>query len=133
MALSADDRFAIADLINMHGHLMDRGDFEGAEALFTPDVVYDVSAFGAGVQIGLSGAREAALALIDRQPLAHHVTNIVLDERPDGTVHAVSKGIGIMPDGSAGSVTYDDTAVRTPAGWRIAHRVVRPRRAPLRE
>jgi ketosteroid isomerase-like protein len=133
MALSPDDRTAINDLINRHGHLMDRGDFDGAAALFTEDVVYDVSAFGAGVQIGLAGVREAALALIDRQPLAHHVTNIVLDETADGVVHALSKGIGILPDGSAGSVTYDDTVRLTPAGWRITHRVVRPRRVPLRD
>jgi ketosteroid isomerase-like protein len=133
MALSADDRFEITDLINKHGHLIDRGDFDGAEALFTADVVYDVSAFGAGVQIGLSGAREAALAMIERQPLAHHVTNIVLTEQPDGTVHAMSKGIGILADGTAGSVTYDDIVRRTEAGWRITHRVVRPRRAPLRD
>jgi ketosteroid isomerase-like protein len=131
MTLTADDRFAITDLINRHGHLMDRGDFAGAEALFTPDVVYDVSAFGAGVQIGLAGAREAAYARLDSQPVAHHVTNIVLDEQPDGAVHALSKGLGIMADGSAGSVTYEDTIIRTPAGWRISHRVVRPRRTAL--
>jgi hypothetical protein len=35
---------------------------------------------------------------------------------------AVSKGIGIMADGSCGSVTYDDTPQRGPAGWRITHR-----------
>ena len=133
MALSAGDRFAIIDLINRHGHLMDRGDFDGATALFTDDVVYDVSAFGIGVQIGLAGAHEAALAMIDSQPVAHHVTNIVLDETADGVVHALSKGLGIMADGSAGSVTYDDTVQQTPAGWRISHRVVRPRRTPLRD
>jgi len=131
VTLSSGDRFAITDLINRHGHLMDSGDFDGAEALFTPDVIYDVSAFGAGVQIGLAGAREAAYARIDTQPVAHHVTNIVLDETEDGVVHALSKGLGIMADGSAGSVTYDDTIRRTPAGWRIAHRIVRPRRTPL--
>jgi ketosteroid isomerase-like protein len=131
MALSADDRFAITDLINRHGHLVDRGDFDGAAALFTEDAVYDVSAFGAGVQTGLKGAHEAALARIDSQPVAHHVTNIVLDETADGVVHALSKGLGIMADGSAGSVTYDDTIQRTAAGWRITHRVVRPRRTPL--
>jgi ketosteroid isomerase-like protein len=133
VALTADDRFAITDLINRHGHLMDRGDFESAASLFTDDVVYDVSAFGAGVQIGLAGAREAAYARLDSQPVAHHVTNIVLEETGDGTVHALSKGLGVMADGTAGSVTYDDTIRRTPAGWRITHRIVRPRRTPLQD
>jgi 3-phenylpropionate/cinnamic acid dioxygenase small subunit len=133
VALTADDRFAITDLLNQHGHLMDSGDFNGAATLFTDDVIYDVSAFGVGVQIGLAGTREAALATIDSQPVAHHVTNIVLNETADGTVHALSKGLGIMANGSSGSVTYDDTVQRTPAGWRITHRIVRPRHTPLQD
>jgi hypothetical protein len=132
VALTVDDRIAITDLINRHGHLTDAGDFDGLTALFTEDVTYDVSALGGGVLVGLAAAREAALALGDANPLAHHVTNIVLDEATNGVVHALSKGLGIMADGSAGSVTYEDTVERTAAGWRITHRVVRPRRTPLR-
>jgi hypothetical protein len=63
--------------------------------------------------------------------VAHHVTHIVLTETPHGTVHAASKGLGVMADGSVGSVTYDDTIARAGAGWKITHRVVRPRRTPL--
>ncbi|MEV0136122.1 nuclear transport factor 2 family protein [Dactylosporangium sp. NPDC050688] len=133
MAITADDRNTITDLINLHGHLTDRGDFAGLTALFTEDVVYDVSALGGAPLAGLAGAREAALALGDRNPVAHHVTNIVLRETPDGAVHALSKGLGVMTDGSINSVTYEDTVKRTPAGWRITHRTVRPRRAPLRD
>ncbi|HTJ32372.1 MAG TPA: nuclear transport factor 2 family protein [Dactylosporangium sp.] len=131
MALNMDDRIAITDLINEHGHLTDRGDYDGLASLFTEDVVYDVSAFGGGVLAGLAAIRDAALALGDANPVAHHVTNIVLRETADGIVHAHSKGLGIMADGSAGSVTYEDTIERTPAGWRITHRVVHPRRKPL--
>ncbi|MGI5242363.1 nuclear transport factor 2 family protein [Dactylosporangium sp. CA-139066] len=130
--MTADDRIAITDLINLHGHLTDRGDFDGLAALFTPGVVYDVSALGGGELTGLEALRAAALALGEANPVAHHVTNIVLRETADGVVHALSKGLGIMADGSAGSVTYEDTLERTPAGWRITHRVVRPRRTPLR-
>lgn len=133
MALSADDRVAITELINQHGHLTDRGDFDGMTELFTEDVAYDVSAFGAGVLTGLAAAREAALALGDANPVAHHVTNTVLHERDGGVVHALSKFLGIMADGSAGSGTYEDTIQRTAAGWRITHRIVRPRRTPLRD
>ncbi|WP_433081254.1 nuclear transport factor 2 family protein [Dactylosporangium sp. CA-052675] len=133
MAITADDRIAITDLINSHGHLTDRGDFDGLSALFTEDVVYDVSALGSGTLVGLAAAREAALALADANPVAHHVTNIVLRETADGTVNALSKGFGVMADGSTGSVTYEDTVERTAVGWRIAHRVVRPRRTPLHD
>ena len=133
MALTMDDRIAITDLLNLHGHLADRGDFDGMAALFTEDVTYDVSALGGGVLNGLAAFREAALALADANPVAHLVTNIVLRETADGSVHAQSKGLGIMADGSAGSVTYDDTIERTAAGWRITHRIIRPRRTPLRD
>ncbi|MEV4754405.1 nuclear transport factor 2 family protein [Micromonospora sp. NPDC049559] len=128
-----DDRTTITDLINQHGHLTDRGDFDGLTALFAEDVTYDVSALGGGVLVGLAAARVAALELADANPVAHHVTNIVLREAVDGSVHAQSKALGIMADGSAGSFTYDDTVERTAAGWRITHRVVRPRRTPLRD
>jgi ketosteroid isomerase-like protein len=130
MTLSAEDRFAIADLINLHGHLVDRSDFDGLSALFTEDVAYDVSALGGGVLAGLAAAREAAEALGDANPVAHHVTNIVLEERGEA-VHARSKGLGVMTDGSVGSVTYEDTVERRAEGWRITHRVVLPRTKPL--
>ena len=41
--------------------------------------------------VGLAAIREAALALGDANPVAHHVTNIVLRETADGVVHARSK------------------------------------------
>ncbi|WP_280336575.1 nuclear transport factor 2 family protein [Nocardia wallacei] len=129
--LTVEDRFAITDLINLHGHLTDRGDFDGWHELFAEDIVYDVRALGGGVLTGLSACREAALALGEGNPVAHHVTNIVLNPVTDGTVHALSKGFGVLTDGSVGSVTYEDTVERTDAGWRITHRIVRPRRTPL--
>src|SRR3954462_7914480 len=110
--LTTEDRFAISDLLNLHGHLTDRGDFDGLHALFAEDVTCDVRALGGGVLIGLAAGREAGLALGDANPVAHHVTNIVLNQAPDGTVHAVSKGLSVMVDGSVGSVTYEDTIER---------------------
>jgi 3-phenylpropionate/cinnamic acid dioxygenase small subunit len=129
--LSAEDHFAITDLINLHGHLTDNGDFDGWPALFAEDVVYDVSAMGGGVLVGISASRDAALAMGDNNPVAHHVTNIVINEVADGTVRALSKGFGVMTDGTVGSATYEDTIQRIGAGWKITHRIVRPRRKPL--
>src|ERR1044072_6743767 len=117
--MTLDDRLAITDLINEHGHLMDRGDFDGLAALFTEDVVYDVSALGGGERIGLPAIRDAGLTLGDGNPVAHHVTNIVLRELSEGVVQAHSKGLGVLTNGSTGSVTYEDTIEQTPAGWRI--------------
>lgn len=80
---------------------------------------------------GPEAISEAALALGDANPLAHHVTNVRVTEDPDGTVRVRSKAIGIYADGRAGSVGYDDVVRREAAGWRIARRTVVPRRTPL--
>ncbi|MFH7336503.1 nuclear transport factor 2 family protein [Streptomyces sp. KHY 26] len=130
-AVSAEERSDITDLVSMHGHLVDDGDLGRLEELFTPDVVYDVSDLGGGRLLGVAAVREAALALGAGNPVAHHVTNVVVGESADGRVRVRSKGLGVMADGSCGSVTYDDTVVRTPEGWRICHRRVSARRVPL--
>jgi ketosteroid isomerase-like protein len=42
-----------------------------------------------------------------------------------------AKGIGIMADGRAGSVVYDDVVTREPDGWKISRRTIIARRAAL--
>lgn len=59
------------------------------------------------------------------------VTNIVITEIDDHSARVRSKGIGIMADGRAGSVVYDDVVTRRSDGWRISQRTVTARRAPL--
>jgi hypothetical protein len=131
MTLSWEDHVAINELIALHGHLCDSGELDRLGEVFTADVAYDVSDFGSGVLHGLAANRDAALALGDRNPVGHHVTNVILTEQSPGLVHAKSKGIGITANGTCGSVTYDDTVVRLEHGWRISARIVRMRRAPL--
>ena len=131
MTLSLDDRLAITDLVNRHGHLTDAGDFDAMPDLFAADVVLDVSDLGVGVVTGLDDIRATALALGDANPLAHHVTNVVVTEDRDGAVRARSKGLGVRADGTVGSVVYEDVLTRRPEGWRISHRTIRARRTPL--
>ncbi|WP_030443758.1 nuclear transport factor 2 family protein [Actinoplanes subtropicus] len=130
--MNVSDRLAIHELLGLHGHLMDAGEFDRLGELFTPDVVYDLSAYGAGELHGPEAIAAAGRALGDRNPVGHHVTNIVVREDADGTVRAVSKGIGVLTDGSTGSVVYADELRNTADGWRIARRTVTPRRTPLR-
>lgn len=66
MALSPEDRAAIVELISLHGHVFDDGDLDRLDVLFTPSVVYDVSALGGGALHGIEAIRAAALALGDR-------------------------------------------------------------------
>jgi SnoaL-like domain len=131
MTLTADDRLAIADLIHRHGHLVDSGELDQLDAIFTTDVVYDVSDFNGQKLIGIDAIREAALALGERNPLGHHVTNVVVSEGAGGTVCAQSKGIGVSADGTCGSVVYEDTLIKTRDGWRISRRAIIGRRTPL--
>ncbi|MEU7874759.1 nuclear transport factor 2 family protein [Dactylosporangium sp. NPDC049140] len=130
MALTASDRQAITNLINMHGHLTDQGEFERMDELFTPDAEFDLSDFGLGVRAGLAAMNDAINAIAEH-PVGHHVTNIVLSEGDNGTVHVISKGIGIGMNGHCGSVVYEDTLRAGPAGWRITRRAIRLRRIPL--
>jgi 3-phenylpropionate/cinnamic acid dioxygenase small subunit len=132
MTISTDDRLAIYELIALHGHLMDAGEFDRLGELFTDDFVYDLQPLGYGQLKGAMALVEAALALGDANPLGHHVTNtIVTGEEDDGSVRVRSKGIGIRVDGSSGTVVYEDLVRRTDSGWRIARRAVIPRSRPL--
>jgi ketosteroid isomerase-like protein len=125
------DRTAITDLIHLHGHLVDSGELERAGELFTPDVTYDVEDFGLGTLSGRAALREAALAVGDANPVGHHVTNVVISTIDERSAAVRSKGIGVLADGTAGSVVYDDVVTRTPDGWKISSRKVGARRAPL--
>ncbi|MFE3193777.1 nuclear transport factor 2 family protein [Nocardia sp. NPDC059240] len=131
MSISPADRLAIHELLALHGHLSDSGDFDRFTEVFTDDVRYDLTAYNAGVVTGLNALRDMALQLGDRNPLAHHVTNIVISPTTPDTARALSKGLAVNLDGTTGSVTYDDTVQRTPGGWRITHRRIIPRRKPL--
>lgn len=131
MALGIEDRLAVMELVALHGHLVDDGELDRLDELFTDDIVYDVSDLGHGSLVGVDAFRDAALAMGALNPVGHHITNIILTDLGDGRVGARSKGIGVNADGTCGSVTYEDTAVRGERGWRIARRKVIARRAPL--
>jgi 3-phenylpropionate/cinnamic acid dioxygenase small subunit len=129
--LSTQDRLEIHELLSLHGHLMDEGLFVRLHELFTPDVVYDLEAFGGPQLHGIEAIRDSAVALGSRNPLGHHITNIVVTAVHASEVEVRSKGLGVRGDGSVGSVTYQDRVRRTDAGWRIAVRKISPRREPL--
>lgn len=131
MALTTEDRLSIHELMSLHGHLMDNGEFHRLDELFTSDVVYDLEAFGFGELRGFEEIKQASLTLGDGNPLGHHVTNVLITEVDADVARVLSKGIGIGADGSSGTVAYDDIVRRVAKGWRIARRKVVPRRKPL--
>ncbi|MFI0445412.1 nuclear transport factor 2 family protein [Actinomadura sp. 6N118] len=131
MTFTADDRTAITELISMHGHVCDSGELDRLDEVLTPDVVYDISDFGQEPLLGVAACIAAGRALGQLNPVGHHVTNVVLTEVGDSRVQARSKGLGVNADGTTASLTYEDTVLRTPHGWRISHRKIRAHRTPL--
>jgi hypothetical protein len=123
--MDLEARMAITDLISLHGHYVDTGQLDRLGELLADDVTYDTTDLGGEVTVGRDRLAELAVALGERNPVGHHVTNIVVTSVAGDTARAVSKGIGIMADGSSGSVTYEDTLIRGEHGWRIIHRRIR--------
>jgi hypothetical protein len=127
--LTADDRWAIGETLSAHGHLFDGGHLDRLEEIFTPDVVYDLSDVGVGTFEGIDAIRSGALKLGPGNPIAHHVTNVVITDVAGDQVTVRSKGLVIMADGTFASVTHRDTLRHHDGGWRISRRVITAQRA----
>jgi 3-phenylpropionate/cinnamic acid dioxygenase small subunit len=130
VSLRTQDRLAVHELLALHGHLVDKGELDRLPEVFTDDVVYDLTALGGTLLTGIEAIREASLGLGEGNPVAHHVTNVVVVEQ-SGEVRAVSKFLGVRQDGTVGSGVYEDVLRHTSEGWRVASRRVSLRRQPL--
>ena len=128
MKLQPSDLQAIHELLSRYGHVIDERRWAQLDELFTDDAVFDASDFGAPVTGSLTELRTMWSADDEQHPLAHHATNILVTEDADGTVHAVSKGLGVLRNGRVASVTYRDDLRWTDSGWRLARRVAVLRR-----
>ena len=124
--LSADDVIALHQLVYQYAHIVDDGDFELLREIFTDNVEFDTTAFGNPPLRGIDAVIESYVSA--RHPVAHHVTGPVVRTDLEGTVRVRSKVLSLLGGGLCGSGTYDDVAVRTPDGWRIASRVIGLRR-----
>ena len=130
--LDIADWLAIHELLALYGHLVDERRWDELGRVFVPDVVYDATDFEMPVTRSLADlvAEWTSEEGMQRHPLAHHTTNIVVLEDDDGTVRVLSKGVGVGAGGRVGSVTYRDVVVRVENGWRLASRTVELRRGP---
>ncbi len=127
--LSADDRFAIGDVIGRYGRAVDLGEWALFETTFTADAELDYRS--AGGPIGSRGEIRDWLAR-SRAGLAgwqHHLSPPRLERRGE-RVHASTDVYtpNLMRD-AAGVLAllhtggrYHDELVRTAEGWRIARR-----------
>ena len=116
------DRMAIHELFALYGHIIDERRWSEMELVFTDDVTYDATDFGHEITTSLDALRTHWTSDLSMHPLAHHATNIVITEDPDGTVRVLSKVIGVGAKGRVGSGVYRDIVVKTDAGWRLRYR-----------
>jgi hypothetical protein len=124
LELEVRDVLEINDLIR-YGHIIDERQWSRMEELFTEDVVFDMADFNGQVLTNLEAVRKVWSGM-DGHPLAHHATNILIEADGD-EIRVLCKGIAMYPD-HVGSTVYRDRLRKTPAGWRIAHRVAKKRR-----
>lgn len=129
--LTLEDHQAIDRTLGLVGHIVDRGELDRFGETFTSDAVYDLSDVGAGAFEGIEAIRNGALELGAGNPVAHHITNIVISSQEEDVATAQSKGLILMADGSVASVTHLDTLRRREGGWRISRRVILAQRTPL--
>lgn len=125
-----EDRLAIHALVDLYGHILDDRAFDRAGEVFTADARYDVTDFGMGVVEGLAAIVALWTGPSARHPLAHHATNILVTPIGPDRASVRSKGLGVNHDGQAGSIVYQDEAVHTDRGWRLASRIALLRRSP---
>ncbi|MBU2667824.1 nuclear transport factor 2 family protein [Actinoplanes bogorensis] len=130
--MNNDDRWEIGETLARAGHVIDGGHLDRLDEIFTPEVVYDLRDAGLGAFEGIEAIRTAVIRLGARNPLAHHLTNVMLEEDTDGQVTARSKGLVIMADGRLESVNHVDTLRRHDGRWRIGRRIITTQRAPVR-
>ena len=119
----------IHELLARYGHVIDGRRWDDLGLLFTDDALFDASDFGAPVTESLKALRAMWSSDEGQHPVAHHATNILVEEGGDGGLRIASKGIGVLRNGRVASVVYRDEARRTDAGWRLARRVATLRRA----
>lgn len=124
--LTPDEHVEIHRVLADYGHVVDDHDWERAEEVFTPDVVFEVTGPDGFV---LHGIADIVTTFTGRNMYAHVTTNTTLREESAGLrVSAHSKFIGFPNEGQPVTGDYHDELVRTAAGWRLRHRRAEIRR-----
>ncbi len=116
--LTPADHIEIREVLADYGHVVDDHDWDRAEDVFTPDVVFESN----NGEMVLNGIGDIVATFRGRNMYAHVTTNTTLRENSDGTVSAHSKFLGFPNEGPPVTGDYRDRLVRTAAGWRLARR-----------
>jgi hypothetical protein len=122
------DRIELHELPGRYGDAIDDRDWARLGTIFTEDAVFDLTDLG---EPRLSGLAEIRRYMDEdaRHPRTHLMTNIYVDETPDG-VRLYFRIVALLPERVVGTASYYDDVVKTPAGWRVQNRVITRRRRP---
>jgi 3-phenylpropionate/cinnamic acid dioxygenase small subunit len=128
-ATDVADRLAIQDLIGRYAVLVDNGDFDALDDLFTTDAVIDFSTFNGpvGTLPEIKTFLAASLPFFTR---TQHMMGLPLIDLDGDTAHARTSCnnpmISTKPDGTVSvwliGLWYDDDLRRTNDGWRFTAR-----------
>lgn len=125
MADISADRDAIRHLLATYTYNGDRGRIDGLAGCFAEDGILEfpgaIATGPAAIAAALTSGGGADPA---RTFVRHHITNPLIEVQGD-TATARSYFAVWSNNGPDHAGTYNDRLVRTPEGWRFAHRQVR--------
>jgi ketosteroid isomerase-like protein len=130
LALPIADVVEITQTLARYGHVVDNGDVDALDQVFTDDAEMYPAHPGMAPIAGLAALR-ATIASIP-QP-NHNTLPPTISVDADGTVRAVSRYLQLRPDGGVVNGEYLDVVVPTAAGWRVSSRRVLRRYPPMDE
>lgn len=124
------DRMEINNLLIDYCNAIDSGDFDGLDAVFTPDALIDYSALG-GPRGSYPEIKSYLARVLPQFPARQHLiaNSRIWIEGDAARGRTMCHNPMEMPLGSGGTqvafygLWYLDRLVRTPAGWRIRERV----------
>ena len=133
MTITADDRFAIQQLLSSYGVHHDNRDFEALGGCFADDANYTMVIAGSDVKIEQAGAsrivgqiREFKSQQNDQR--RHVITNFLFEDQGLDRARVHSYVTVIAVAGSSLEVvtsgTYEDTVIRTDRGWLISEKTL---------
>ena len=122
------DRIELHELAGRYGDAIDDRDWDRLGQIFTEDAVFDLTDLGEPRLEGLAEIKRY-MAEDAKHPRTHLMTNIYVDETPDGA-QLFFRIVALLPDRIVGTASYYDDVVKTRDGWRVRNRVITLRRRP---
>lgn len=125
MALTTDDKVAIAELLARYTHAIDFGEWSLFDTVFASDATFEVPAMDVSVT-GIDALQTFFRQSHAENPSVRHVTTNSVSDGDSTRARARSylQVIDSSTQTIVSSGVYHDTLVRTAGGWRLQSRLV---------